>query len=36
MFGPDLSQWPVEVFDAFALFAAEDKIVDFAKYEADK
>ena len=36
MFGPDLSQWPVDVFDAFAIFASEDKAVDFAKYEADK
>jgi hypothetical protein len=36
MFGPDLSQWPVDIFDAFVIFATEEKSVEFAKYEADK
>lgn len=36
LFGPDLSRWPAEVFDAFVIFASEESRIDSAKLEVDK
>lgn len=35
MYGPNLAEWPVEVFDAFSIFHYEDNRVENAKMEVD-
>jgi hypothetical protein len=35
LYGPDLSKWPADVFDAFSLFRYEDNRVENAKIDVD-
>ncbi len=35
MYGPDLSKWPADFFDAFSIFLYEDNRVENAKIDAD-
>jgi hypothetical protein len=36
MYGPDLSCWPADVFDAFSIFLYEDNRIENAKMEVDQ
>lgn len=36
LYGPDLSQWPADVFDAFEIFHYEENRVQIARMEADR
>lgn len=35
MYGPDLSEWPADIFDAFSLLYYEDNRIQMAKMDAD-
>lgn len=36
MYGPDLSKWPADVFDAFSVFHFEENRIQNARIETDR